>query len=182
MDAFETLVSELLWAKGYWVQTSVRVNLTKEEKKDIGRKTSPRWELDVVAYKGGTNELLVIECKSFLDSAGVGFDSFKEPIKKNRYKLFVDNKLRNTVFNRLKMQFSDLGACRKDVNIKLALAAGKIKSDGDRSELEKYFEESGWLLFDEKWLKCELHALARGGYENQISSVVAKLLLRDRPK
>lgn len=71
MDAFEQLAAELLFANGWWVQTSVKVELTKEEKKQVGRQSSPRWELDVVAYKGATNEILVIECKSFLDSRGV---------------------------------------------------------------------------------------------------------------
>ncbi len=42
MDAFEHLVSEILWAQGYWVRTSVKVALTKEEKVAIGRPSSPR--------------------------------------------------------------------------------------------------------------------------------------------
>jgi len=33
VDAFEQLVSEILWMEGYWVRTSVKVELTKEEKK-----------------------------------------------------------------------------------------------------------------------------------------------------
>ena len=32
MDAFEQVVSEILWMDGYWVRTSVKVDLTKEEK------------------------------------------------------------------------------------------------------------------------------------------------------
>jgi hypothetical protein len=71
MDAFEKLVAEILWAEGYWVRTSVRVNLTKEEKVRIGRPSSPRWELDVVGYRGRENVLQVIECQSYLDSRGV---------------------------------------------------------------------------------------------------------------
>ena len=30
MDAFEQVVSEILWMEGYWVRTSVKVDLTKE--------------------------------------------------------------------------------------------------------------------------------------------------------
>ena len=71
MDAFEKLVAEILWAEGHWVQTSVRVNLTKEEKVRIGRPSSPRWEIDVVGYRGRDNILQVVECKSYLDSRGV---------------------------------------------------------------------------------------------------------------
>jgi len=33
MDAFEHLVSEILWLEGYWVRSSVKVDLTKEEKR-----------------------------------------------------------------------------------------------------------------------------------------------------
>jgi hypothetical protein len=42
MDAFEQLVSEILWMGGYCARTSVRVELTKEEKRQIGRPSSPR--------------------------------------------------------------------------------------------------------------------------------------------
>jgi len=39
---------------GYWVRTSVKVDLTKEEKVQIGRPSSPRWELDIVGYSDAT--------------------------------------------------------------------------------------------------------------------------------
>jgi len=37
---------------GFWVRTSVKVELTKEEKCLIGRHSSPQWELDIVSYNG----------------------------------------------------------------------------------------------------------------------------------
>jgi len=40
-------------------------------RREIGRPSSPRWELDIVAYSGRDNLLLVVECKSRLDSQGV---------------------------------------------------------------------------------------------------------------
>ena len=76
MDAFEQVVASILQRKGYWTQTSVKVELTKEEKRAIGRPSSPRWELDVVGYRGSSNELLVVECKSYLDSYGVRASAF----------------------------------------------------------------------------------------------------------
>ena len=76
MDAFEQLVSEILWMEGYWVRTSVKVELTKEEKRLIGLPSSPRWELDIVAYNGRDNLLRVVECKSYLDSVGVRAAAF----------------------------------------------------------------------------------------------------------
>ena len=48
MDAFEQVVSEILWMDGYWVRNSVKVGLTKEEIVSLSRPSSPRWELDVV--------------------------------------------------------------------------------------------------------------------------------------
>ncbi len=58
MDAFEQLVGNLLESEGYWVKQSVKVALTKEDKARIGRKSSPRWEIDVVAYHAAQNRLL----------------------------------------------------------------------------------------------------------------------------
>lgn len=93
MDAFEALISMLLRHEGYWTQPSFKVELTKEQKREIGLPSAPRWELDLIAYKGATNELLVVECKSFLDSTGVVFRNGQfEPPK--RYKLFAYDKLR----------------------------------------------------------------------------------------
>lgn len=71
MDAFEQLVSEILWMEGYWVRTEVKVHLTKEEKKAINRPSAPRWELDVVAYEARENLLYVVECKGHFDSPSV---------------------------------------------------------------------------------------------------------------
>jgi len=117
VDAFEQLVSELLKHQGYWVQTSYKVNLTKEEKIRVGRPTSPRWELDILAYKGSTNELIVVECKSFFDSQGVTLKSMDldgAVAGKSRYKLFSENSLREIVFSRLRTQLSEAGSCRAD--------------------------------------------------------------------
>ncbi|HOS46726.1 MAG TPA: hypothetical protein PLQ69_09640, partial [Paludibacter sp.] len=96
MDSFESIVRTIFENKGYWVKTSFKVNLTKEEKRIIGRPSSPRWELDIVAFKGGDKEILVIECKSYLDSFGVKADGLRDGKDKERYKLFNDKILRDT--------------------------------------------------------------------------------------
>jgi hypothetical protein len=59
MDSFEAVVAAIFQRQGYWTQTSVKVELTKAEKVAIKRPSSPRWELDVVGYRGASNELLV---------------------------------------------------------------------------------------------------------------------------
>lgn len=143
MDAFESLVAMLLRHEGYWVTPSFKVKLTKGEKRKIGTATMPRLELDLIAYKGATNELLVVECKSFLDSAGVryrGFDGSSARDAK-RYKLFNSAKIRQIVFHRLQEQLIETGACGLSPTIHLSLAAGKIVSDSDRIAAQAFPEE-----------------------------------------
>ena len=182
MDAFEQVVSEILWMEGFWVRTSVKVQLTKEEKVCIGKPSSPRWELDIVGYSGRDNTLCVVECKSYLDSRGVVLRAFDGSDAKSaeRYKLFSDDNLRAVIFNRLRVQLADCGACAADATVKLCLACGRIATTADRTGLHRHFEAKGWELWDEKWLQARLQRLSEGGYENQVSAVVAKLLLRGK--
>lgn len=181
MDAFEQVVAEILWREGYWVRTSVKVELTKEEKRAIGLPSAPRWELDVVAYSARDNRLKVVECKSYLDSPGVrlrGFDAAHKDA--SRYKLFNSAPLREVVFGRLRQQFIEAGACLPGVMVQLCLACGRVASEADRQGLRQHFAAQGWEFWDEPWLRDRLRHMATGGYENQVSAVVAKLLLRDR--
>jgi hypothetical protein len=182
MDAFEQVVSEILWMDGYWVRTSVKVDLTKEEKVQIGRPSSPRWELDIVGYSGRENVLRAVECKSYLDSRGVALRAFDGTDSKfaERFKLFSDDNLRAVVFGRLRKQLADSGACAPDATVKLCLACGRIATTADREGLHKHFAEKGWELLDEKWLREKLQLMSERGYENQVSAVVAKLLLRGK--
>jgi hypothetical protein len=180
MDAFEQVIGEILWRMGYWVRTSVKVELTKEEKRSIELPSSPRWELDVVAYKASDNSLLAVECKSFLDSPGVKLHAFDGSNAKaaKKFKLFNKPQLRTVVFDRLKKQLVDSGSCLPDPTVTLCLACGRIASDANRVGLQKHFVAQGWELWDETWLHDRLREMAGGGYENQVSAVVAKLLLR----
>jgi hypothetical protein len=181
VDAFEQLVSEILWMEGYWVRTSVKVELTKEEKRAIGRPSSPRWELDIVAYSARDNLLRVVECKSYLDSPGVRATAFdgSNPNHAERYKLFNDPELRRVVFNRLGLQLAECGACRPDPKIRLCLACGRVYESG-RTKLRAHFAAQDWDLWDERWLREKLNRMAQLGYENQVSAVVAKLLLKGK--
>jgi hypothetical protein len=184
MESFETLVGSLLEKDGYWVRTSVKVELTREEKKIIGRPSSPRWELDLVAYKVKSNELLVVECKSYLDSPGVrlrGLDG-SDQNDARRYKLFNDKILRKTVFTRLVRQLASSGSCKPSPSINLCFAAGKVATEADREGIKALFGRSGWRLFDDSWLKERLLSASKSGYENEVVSVVAKLLLREKSR
>jgi hypothetical protein len=181
MDAFEQVVSEMLWMDGFWVQTSVKVNLTPKEKEIVGKRTMPRPELDIVAYRGRDNLLYVVECKSYLNSRGVTFAGLSgaDAVTAGRYKLFSDAKpkLREVVLNRLRAQLTESGACPSipASNVRLCLACGHIASKDNRSKLRKHFEDRKWELWDEDWLREHLKKMAKSKYENQISHVVAKL-------
>lgn len=184
MDSFETLVGSLLTKEGYWVRSSVKVELTADEKQKIGRPSSPRWELDLVAYKAKSNELLVVECKSFLDSPGVrarGLDG-TDTTEAKRYKLFNDPVLRKTVLGRLVKQLISSGSCLSSPSVTLCLAAGKVAGEPDREKIRKLFDRNGWKFFDDSWLREKLLTVSDSSYENEIASVVAKILLRGQSR
>lgn len=178
MDSFESIVKTIFESRGYWVQSSYKVCLTKEEKREIGKPSSPRRELDLVAYKGSTNEILAIECKSFLDSPGVQIQSFTGGKGSDKYKMFNEDKLREVVFRRMKIQLIEDGLCKANPKIKLCLATGKVTTQRDRDELEKHFSQKGWHLYSDKWIKENLLRLSESGYENEVSIVATKILSR----
>ena len=182
MDAFEQVVSEILWMEGHWVRTSVKIKLTRQDKHHIRRPTSPRWEVDIVAYKARDNLLRVVECKSYLDSTGVRASAFdgSNPDEAKHYKLFNNRGLRNVVFSRLRRQLTEAGLCHNRPKVRLSLACGKIRNEADRTWIRDHFGAQGWELWDELWLRERVEAMARLGYENQVSAVVAKLLLKEK--
>lgn len=176
MDAFEQVIAEIFWKEGYWVQTSVKVNLSKEQKRQLENPSMPRPEIDVLAYNSRDNILKAIECKSFLDSRGVQAAELNGNKKSNRYKLFRNEALKNVVLESLKEQLIARGACSPDVRVVLCLACGKVASENDRVELRSICLSLGWELFDDEWIGRKVRSMADVGYENQVSTVVAKLL------
>ena len=184
MDAFEQIVAECLEQKGYWVKQNYKVRLTPQEKQRIGLPTRPRWELDIIAYKPGRQELLFVECKSLLDSRGVKYSAVagNDSRRTNRYKLFNNRKWRRLVLKKAKSQLVSEGAVTADCEPTLCLAAGKITSKKDRVELKAHFAKQGWLFFDPDWVREALEAAGGSGYENSVSVMVAKLLLRAKCK
>jgi len=94
MHAFEELIAEILEANGYWVRHSFKVALTREDKLSIGRPSSPRWEIDILAYRAPENRVLAVECKSYLDSPGVDLTDLQGGRYAARYKLFTEPQLR----------------------------------------------------------------------------------------
>lgn len=180
MDAFEQVIGGLLFQEGYWVSQSFKVELTKDEKKQIGRPSSPRWEIDLLAYSGGRKELLVVECKSYLDSGGVSAKDILSGDKNNsRYKLFVDDHLRDVVFRRLSIQLAELGLVPGSTIPRLALAAGKIRSPKDKELLLELFNNKEWRLLGPEWIVSKLLSSADESYFDSIAHVVSKLIKRN---
>jgi len=179
MDAFEKVVEQILYHQGYWTQTSFKVELTKAEKVAIGRPSSPRWELDVVGYNAARNEILVVECKSYLNSPGVNIDDLNPDGRyATRYKLFNDGKLREVVLRRLALQLTEKGLSAPSPTVKLALAAGNVAKGKD--QFPALFEERGLVWFGPDWIVERLEELSTTGYDNEVASVVSKLLLKQR--
>jgi len=162
MDAFESLISMLLRHEGYWTIPSFKVDLTKSDKIAIGRPSSPRWEIDLVAYRGSTNQLLAVECKSFLDSRGVVFQNgkFNPP---RRYKMFTDAVLQRVVLKRLARQLVKMGACGSRPRITLCMAAGKIANGSDTAGMREHFAHNRWTLSDEQWIREHLKVASKRG-------------------
>lgn len=182
MDAFEQLAADIFWNEGYWVRTTVKVELTREEKIRIGKHSTPRWEIDLIAYRATTNELLALECKSYLDSGGVHAAHFEPGAKyAHRYKLFHDALLRETVLERLRLQCVERCLCPANVTVRLGLIYG-YATKTNAALLEQRFQKEDWVLYDADWLFGHLQQMADGSYENSTAAVVAKLLLRSQRK
>lgn len=179
MDSFQELVAVLLDREGYWVRRDVRVHLTADDKVAIGRPTNARWEIAIVAYSGKRQELLAVQCKSFLDSPGVRAKAFKRADTGDRdyYKLFNEKDLRRVVLKCLTSQLVREGFCPDGVGAQLALAAGHIYR-GDTAVIRQIFENEKWKLFDPSWIRERLHQISTDGYEDSPVAVTAKILTR----
>lgn len=176
MHAFERLVGELLSIHGYWIRQSYKISLTSEEKALPEFKNNPRPEIDILAYHGGTAELLVVECKSLFNSAGVSLKGFGENPNSDIYKLFNQPRRRDVVLARLKAQLVAEKAIGEASKLKLCLACANVARDTKREELNAYFEKNQWKLFDDEWMRAQISALAQRGYEDRMSTLIAKLL------
>lgn len=185
MNAFEYIVSELLHEQGYWTRVSYRLNnLTRKDKLAIGKPSLPRPELDIVGYNARRNEVLIVECKSFMDSAGVRVTSFDGTSESEAkvFKLFTEEIYQEVVKERLVEQLkkSELIPNRKP-SVQLAVAAGKIRK-GDADQLAALFEERGWWLIEPEEIAAWIRLRADKGYEDEIMTVVSKLLTRNPPE
>ena len=183
MNAFEEIVKQYLEEEGYWVRQSVKVDITKQDKVDIGLPSMPRPEIDLVALNAKNNELLLIEVKSFLDSYGVYSEAItdEKDVFSKRYRLFTDSIFREVVTKRLREEYLKQGLINENTKINYALAAGNIHSPADELKIREYFSkpERGWKLFSPKDIKEKVKELAKKGWEDNLVTITAKLILRD---
>ena len=186
MDVFEKLVGKTLSRRGYWTMQGYTLeNLSAADKKALYNPTMPRVEFDLIAYKPGTNELLALEVKSYLDSFGVHQRDLlvEHPTCKGvRFKEFTVKAYRDLVIRRLHEQLIEQGFVAIDSEMpRLGLAVGKWAS-GSEAPIRNRFEEMGWELIGPEDICHSLEAMANEGYSNDEAVMVAKMLLRDETK
>jgi len=187
MNAFEDIVKLYLEAEGYWVRQSVKIDISKQDKREIGLYSMPRPEIDLVALNVKKNELLLIEVKSYLDSYGVYYEAISDDEPKDdrtkkdakRYRLFTDNKFREVVTRALREEYLKQGLIRKNTKINYALASGNIRSPGDKSKISNYFLQKGWTLFSPEQIKDRIRKLSDKGWEDNIVTITAKLIMKN---
>jgi hypothetical protein len=111
------------------VRQSFKVNLTKEGKRQIGKPSIPRPEIDLLALRFARNEVLAFEAKSFLDSPGVDLIDLQEAheLPTDRYKMFTCERYRTIVLERLLADLLALGMATPKAQIRPGLAAGKTR-------------------------------------------------------
>jgi hypothetical protein len=179
MDYFESIIATLLEAEGYWVRRSFKVNVTKEEKREIGKPSIPRPEIDLLALHFVKNEVLALEAKSFLDSPGVKFEQLIEEheVPEGRYKLFTSEPYREIVLSRLRKDLIATGMANSDTTISLGLAAGKVYQ-GNIEPIRQFMDNMEWLFWSPEDIKQKVMSLAERGYENDPAIITAKILMR----
>lgn len=178
MHAFEDLVDRLLRREGFWTRHSVKVTLTKDEKRSLGKPSRPRAELDLIAYRPATNTLALVECKSYLDSPGVTIKAFNgtNPKFAERFRLFTDEGFRELVTNRVLEQLAATESIPpKNPSIEYWLIAGHIAPRSIEPLTELFEQEPRWVLKDRTWIAESLQAMREDEYEDDIVTMAMKL-------
>lgn len=176
------VAARLFEVQGYWTRIGFKVELTKAQKRELQNPSMPRPELDIVAFKPAANELLIIECKSYLDSTGVRMEHFHgDPFEKNdKFKMLNRPLLREMVRRGLIQQLrQDKLLLAEDPTVKFILVAGRIYSDHEQ-RIRSHFESNGWQLVGPAEIAQGVRKFADRGYENDLVTIVTKILERNR--
>ena len=177
MNAFEDIVRRYLEAQGYWVRQSVKVDITKAQKVEIGTPSMPRPEIDLVAFNAKKNELVLIEAKSYLDSYGVYYEAIAYPKDEAapRYKLFTNETFIRIVTEALIDQYMKCDLIKNKVKVNYGLAAGNIHKS-DEKRLADLFHRNKWILITPQQLREFVEQCATKGWEDDVVTITAKLL------
>ena len=180
MDSFEQIIGQLLTENKYWVRHSVKINLSPDEKRAINKPSTPRPEIDIAAFDVISNTLFLLELKSFLDSPGVPYHvvSIEQDEQSGRYKLLTAKNYRDVLAKRLHEDWCRSGHIKPTTKISFGLIAGKIYRNQEK-EMQKYFDDKGWLFWGPTTIKNKITSLATKGYENNLATIVSKILTRD---
>ena len=180
MDYFEEIACKILEEKGYWIRRSFKVELTKAEKRNIGKHSIPRPEIDILAYDQKSNMVIVVEAKSYFDSPGVRYEYLiqKHMIPQGRYKLFTSNRYRRIVFRRLNRQLIDIGMINSDTVITLGLIAGNVyKRESEKIKIYFLKKKPKWYFWGPDEVRGCVKQFSEMGYENNPAVITAKILL-----
>jgi hypothetical protein len=179
MDYFEGIVRTALEADGYWVRSSFKVNLSKDEKRAVGKHSMPRPEIDLLAFRPTEKLVVALEAKSYLDSPGVHLEHLRaeHAVPEGRYKLVTCKKYRETVLTRLRLDLSERGMLGDDGRVVLGLVAGNVYRNRE-AEVRTFMESKGWFFWGPSDIRAKVRALADTAYENDPAVLTAKLLAR----
>ena len=184
MGAFEYIVARAFDARGYWTRIGFKVDLDKQTKRQLGNPSMPRPEIDVLAYNPQKRLIRLVECKSYIDSLGVQWKAFDDPDSPTgkRFKIFHDAALLSAVTEQIKRQLSDDGLLAPGKHeVRLGLVAGKVYG-ADEERISAHFKEKGWDFIGPNELVLDLREFAKRGYENDVATIIVKLLERNLPK
>lgn len=179
MNAFEQIIAKLLEEDGYWVRSSVKINLTKQEKVNLGKPSLPRPEVDIVAYSISENIIFLLEVKSFFDSNGVYYEHVANDneVRDGKYKLLTSHQYRDILVHRLKEDWVRSGIINDKTAVSFGLIAGKIHKNKDE-DFENYFKDKGWFFWGPKDVKDKVVKLSQKGYEDDMMVITSKILSR----
>lgn len=158
-DGFEQAVQRLLEAEGFWVRRAVKVNLSQDEKRQIGKTSAPRPIVDMVALHLARGELLALEAKSYADTPGVKLAQMQEEheVPAGRFKLFTSERYRTIVLARLKQDLLEAGMALPEMQVRLGLIAGKV-NQGQSQAIRELMEARGWLFWSPDDIKAKQQA------------------------
>lgn len=179
MDYFENMMKTILEVKYRWVAQSVKVNLTKDEKKALGKPSIPRPEIDLLVFDFANNRVIAVEVKSYLDSGGVRFDDIDREYETTygNLKLLTCKPYRDVVFSRLRIQLLAAGHISESTSFTIGLAAGNVYKN-EEDKISELFQRRGWVFWSPSEIKQLVNNLAQRGYENNPYVMTAKVLTR----